>query len=54
MDETRVYEMPKNASKPRKRKRLKQTGIVVLVILFMAGTVFGMYPYLKAYSSKYP
>ncbi|HHY68841.1 MAG TPA: LCP family protein [Firmicutes bacterium] len=55
MDETRVYEMPKNASKPRKRKRLKQTGIVVLaILLFMAGTVFGMYSYLKAYSSKYP
>ncbi|MBP8613800.1 MAG: LCP family protein [Firmicutes bacterium] len=55
IDETRIYEMPKGASKTQKRRRLKQAGVIVLaVVLFMAGTVFGMYSYLKAYSSSYP
>ncbi len=55
IDETRIYEMPKESPKPQKRRRLKKVWIVVLaVVLFGAGTVFGMYSYLKAYSSSYP
>lgn len=55
IDETRIYEMPKEPVKPQKRRRLKKAWIVVLaVVLFGAGTVFGMYSYLKAYSSSYP
>lgn len=55
IDETRIYEMPKESPKPQKRQRLKKAWIVVLaVVLFGAGTVFGMYSYLKAYSSSYP
>ena len=55
IDETRIYEMPKESVKPQKRRRLKKAWIVVLaVVLFGTGTVFGMYSYLKAYSSSYP
>lgn len=55
IDETKIYEIPKESSKSQKRQRLKKAWIVVLaVVLFGAGTVFGMYSYLKAYSSSYP